>query len=61
MVRKQKACIDYVNKKNNPLDSKVQEAVHDFQRWSKESRVFEGRDENSRGMKKIASFEKKSK
>lgn len=61
LVRKQKACMDYVDRKNNPLDPKVQEAVEDFQRWSKESRIWDSRDENSKGMKWITSYDLKRK
>lgn len=44
IVRKQKAVIDYVDKGirsgKDHMDSKLQEACHDFQRWNKESKLF---------------------
>ena len=55
LVKKQKACIDYVNKKSNPMDSKTQEAVQDFQRWTNESGVFKNRT----GDRHIVSYEQK--
>ncbi len=40
LIRQQRAVINYVHKKDNPYDSKVQEAMKDFQRWSQESGVY---------------------
>lgn len=65
LVRQQKAVIDYVHKKDNPSDSKVQEAVKDFQRWSEESKVYKDNriDDEGRvidkGIQWITTFERK--
>lgn len=55
LVRKQKAVIGYVVRKNNPTSPQVREAFEDFQRWSKESGIFK----DTRGREHIAHFEKK--
>lgn len=44
LVKRQRACIDYIDKKTRSgtdhSDSKVQEAVKDFQRWTDKSGVY---------------------
>lgn len=64
LVRRQKACMDYVNKGINngkdPKEEGLQEAVSDFQRWSKESRVFNSLD-NNKSMRWVTTFERKEK
>lgn len=64
LVRRQKACMDYVNKGINngkdPKEEGLQEAVNDFQRWSKESRVFNNLD-NNKSMRWVTTFERKEK
>ena len=63
LVKRQKACIDYVSKGISngidPNDKRLQEAVQDCQRWSKESGIYKNRDE--KGMKWITTFERKVK
>ena len=65
LVRQQKAVIDYVHKKDNPSDTKVQEAVKDFQRWSNESGIYKGNkiDDDGKPMDKsikwVTTFERK--
>jgi hypothetical protein len=62
LVRRQKACLDYVNKGINngkdPKEEGLQEAVTDFQRWSKDSKVFNNTDNSS---KWVTTFERKEK
>ena len=65
LVRQQKAVIDYVHKKDNPSDRKVQEAVKDFQRWSEESKIYNGNRINEdgividKGIQWVTTFERK--
>ena len=64
LVRRQKACMDYVNKGINngkdPQEEGLQEAVTDFQRWSKDSNVFKDTD-NDNSSKWVTTFERKEK
>ena len=57
--------MDYVNRRmvngQDPKEAKLQEAVTDFQRWSAESKIFTGREENSKGMKWVTGFEYRKK
>jgi hypothetical protein len=66
LVRKQKACINEVCRRDNPYDNRTKEAIHDLQRWSKDSKIFahhEGVEEldSIKGVKKIVEFQKKYK
>ena len=66
LVRKQKACINEVNRRDNPYDNKTKEAIHDMERWSHESGIFkhhQGVEEldTIKGVKKIVSLQRKDK
>jgi hypothetical protein len=63
LVKKQKACIDYVSRGiqngKSSTDPKLQEAVQDLQRWSQDTKIY--KNENSKGLRHIATFEGKDK
>ena len=62
LVKKQRACIDYVNRGiqngKSSTDPKLQEAVKDLQRWSNDTKIY--KNENSKGLRHIATFERRN-
>ena len=62
LVKKQKACIDYVNRGiqsgKKSTDPKLQEAVQDLQRWSKDTKIYK---DNREGLRHVVTYERKEK